>query len=140
MKVLKKTLQSFNVLVFMMLSLLITNYYLLNTALAAGDNCAGLQSEFETFGGGEAVPDVLPAHCASAGTWVGNGINLGFALAGGVAVLFIIIGGFKMMASGGNEKTSASGKKTLQWAVIGLVVILMSFALITIISKFVTGG
>jgi hypothetical protein len=54
---------------------------------------------------------------------------------GGWAVAFIIIGGFKMVASQGNDEAYGAAKKTIAYAVIGLVVALLSFSIIAIVQS-----
>lgn len=60
------------------------------------------------------------------------------AFAGIVAVAVIIIGGFWYLTSAGNEERSEKGKKALINAVIGLVVVILAEALVTIISNALT--
>lgn len=62
-------------------------------------------------------------------------INTMLMLLGSAAVLFIIIGGFKMTASGGKQETIDSGKRTVTWAVFGLVVALMSWSIVIIVQN-----
>lgn len=67
--------------------------------------------------------------------------NLVFAVlifAGIIALLFIIISGIKFLISGGDPKQVEGARKTLTYAIIGLVVILLSFAIINLIAG-VTG-
>lgn len=50
-----------------------------------------------------------------------------------LAVLFIVWGAFLLLTSGGNENRISSGKKSIFWAVIGLIVILMAKGITVII-------
>ena len=52
------------------------------------------------------------------------------SVAGLIAMLLIIIGGFRYITSSGNEEMAESGKKTLQWSIIGLVTIILSYVLV----------
>jgi len=54
-------------------------------------------------------------------------ILLGFL--GIIAVLIILLGGFKWMTAGGNEDQIGEAKKLLAAGVIGLIIILMAFGL-----------
>lgn len=54
-------------------------------------------------------------------------------LAGIVAVFFIILAGIKFLTSGGDPKQVEEARKTMTYAIVGLVLILMSFAIIKII-------
>lgn len=47
--------------------------------------------------------------------------------AGAVAVLFLIIGGFRYVVSAGNPDQVEGAKKTILYAVLGLVIIFIAF-------------
>lgn len=66
-----------------------------------------------------------------------NGILL--PLAGIIAMLFIIIGGYQYMTSGGDEEAAARGKRNLQNAVIGLVIIILSYVIVTVVINALSG-
>lgn len=53
--------------------------------------------------------------------------------AGIIAVLFIIIGGFQYMFAGMNEDLAKRGKSTLRNAIIGLVIIILSYVIISVV-------
>ncbi len=53
------------------------------------------------------------------------------------AVAFIVIGGFKLVISQGNEEAVAAAKKGITWAIIGLVVALLAFSIIAIIQNLI---
>ena len=42
------------------------------------------------------------------------------------------------MTSAGDEKRAGSGKKTIQWALIGLVLVLFAYAIVTITTRLTT--
>lgn len=58
-------------------------------------------------------------------------------MVGSLSVLFIIIGAVRMVTSAGNEKAVTAGKQTVQWAVLGLVVALMSFSIIFMVQSLI---
>jgi heme/copper-type cytochrome/quinol oxidase subunit 2 len=62
-------------------------------------------------------------------------INILLAIAGLVAVLFLIIGGFRYITAAGNEEASGSAKKIITNAIIGIVVIILSFVIVRVISN-----
>lgn len=64
------------------------------------------------------------------------GYILGFA--GIVLFILLIMGGFKYITSGGDPKAVEGAKKTLTYAIGGLIVILFSFLILIIIGK-ITG-
>lgn len=51
------------------------------------------------------------------------------------AVMFIIVGGFRMVMAAGNEEQYLAAKKTLTWAVLGMVVALLSFSIVAIVQN-----
>ena len=73
-----------------------------------------------TFGLGTAD---LEATVVNVVQWV-----LGFM--GLIAVIFILYGGFMWMTAGGNEEKVAKAKKVLTAAVIGLVIVLLAWAIV----------
>jgi hypothetical protein len=68
-------------------------------------------------------------------------IGKGFlALIGAWAVIAIIIGGFRMILAQGNEEAYGQAKKSIQWAVIGVVVALLSFSIIAIVQDLLSAN
>ncbi len=65
-------------------------------------------------------------------------IETGLILAGTVAVLFIMLGGFWYLTSAGNEESAEKGQKTLTNAIIGLVVIILAATIVRIVANTVT--
>jgi len=57
-------------------------------------------------------------------------------VAGIVAFIFIIIGGFKFLTSSGDEKKLASATSTLTYAIIGLAVVILAFVIIKVVQYF----
>lgn len=53
------------------------------------------------------------------------------------AMLFIVIGGFKLMAGQGNEESTTAAKKTITWAIVGLLTSLLAFAIISIVTNLI---
>ncbi|HEX9503064.1 MAG TPA: hypothetical protein VF974_01945 [Patescibacteria group bacterium] len=51
-------------------------------------------------------------------------------VAGLIAILLMVMGGFRYITSSGNEEMAESGKKTLEWSVLGLIVIILSYVLV----------
>ena len=50
--------------------------------------------------------------------------------AGSIAMLFFIVGGLIYITSFGNEEKAELGKKTLMYALIGAIIILVAYALV----------
>lgn len=66
-------------------------------------------------------------------------IKTAMGLLGIVAVVIILIGGFKWMTAGGNEEGADEGKKYIFSGIIGLAIILSAYALATyVINSLIT--
>jgi cytochrome bd-type quinol oxidase subunit 2 len=59
-----------------------------------------------------------------------NIINLFSIVVGVVAVIMIIIGGFRYVTAGGDSSNVSSAKNTIIYAVVGLIVVLLSQAIV----------
>lgn len=65
-------------------------------------------------------------------------INFLLAIAGLIAVVFLIVGGFRYITAGGNEDSAEQGKKYLLNSIIGLAIIILSFVIVRVISNALT--
>lgn len=59
-----------------------------------------------------------------------NIISWALGLLGIIAVIMILIGGFQWLISGGDEDRVATAKRTISSAIVGLLIILLSWALV----------
>lgn len=63
--------------------------------------------------------------------------NALFFIIGAVSIIMIIVGGLKMVTSQGDPKNVESGRNTILYAVIGVIVAIASYGIVTfVISKF----
>jgi Type IV secretion system pilin len=65
--------------------------------------------------------------------------GIGLGLIGGVAVLFIIYGGYIILSSQGNPQNLNRGKSYIMYAIIGLLLAIFGFVFIQIIAVNVLG-
>lgn len=85
---------------------------------------------------GNCPPDLRgTASCPSGGlkeviTTISNTILL---LVGVVAVLFLILGGFQYVTSGGNPEQVNKAKNTILYAIIGIVAALIAYVAVTFV-------
>jgi hypothetical protein len=71
--------------------------------------------------------------------YLSNIINGVFALSGIIAVILITLSGIRLLVSGGDPLKVEKAKKSLTYAVIGFIVILLSFFILRVVS-LVTGA
>jgi type IV secretory pathway VirB2 component (pilin) len=66
-----------------------------------------------------------------------NVIQTLLGILGILALIIILIGGFKWMTAGGNEENIASAKKTIAAGIIGLIIIFFAYAIVAFIFNVV---
>lgn len=64
-------------------------------------------------------------------------ISIGLGVAGSVAVLFLIVGGFLYITAAGDEQRLEKAKTTLKNAIIGTVFILLALVIVLTIQQFI---
>jgi type IV secretory pathway VirB2 component (pilin) len=74
------------------------------------------------------------------GETIGNIAELALILAAGVAIIFVIIGGYQYIFSFGNPEAIEHAKNTIIWAIVGLVLALSSVLIIQYVESFVGGA
>lgn len=60
-------------------------------------------------------------------------INVLVYLSGSIAVIMIIVGGIRYMTSNGDASKTASAKNTILYSVVGLVVVVMAYAIVAFV-------
>lgn len=81
--------------------------------------------------------DITPVEEAGANadqSTIDKVVNIVFSLAGGLALLFTVIGGLRFILSSGDPQNTARAKNTIIYALVGLIVTMFAFAIV----KFVT--
>lgn len=67
--------------------------------------------------------------------------NIMLYLVGAISVIMIIIGGIRYVVSGGNSANVTAAKNTILYAVVGIIVAVLGYALVNfVIGSFTTGG
>lgn len=97
------------------------------TAYAACTNAKDCAKTGVTGAGGDASN-------GSIGPILRNITNTLLFLLGAVAVIMIVIGGFKYVISNGDTSQVTSAKNTIFYAVIGLVVALLAYAIVNFVN------
>jgi len=81
-----------------------------------------------------------PLEGASIPVVIGRVIKAALGLSGSVALLMFIYGGFIWLTSMGNKDAIGRGKKTLTWAIIGLVVIFAAYIAVDLLLSALIEG
>lgn len=86
-----------------------------------------VQSGVNNAGGSSSKTDIGPL--------IKTIVNVLLFILGAVAVIMIVIGGLKYTLSNGDSSAVTSAKNTILYAVIGLIVALMAFAIVNFVIK-----
>ena len=106
--------------------------------LAPALSMAALSDTFRASGGCD--PNLQRCDNLSVNGLIKLVINWLLGIAFGIAVLFLIIGGFWYITSGGNEETAEKGRNTAINAIIGIVIIILSYVIVNVVSNLVQSG
>ncbi len=90
--------------------------------------------DWKTFNGGCLQQDAATIQCLE--PLFANAIIAIAALVGVALFVMFVVGGFKFLLSGGDQKQLGQAKNTLTYAIIGLVVIVVAFLILRTISVF----
>ncbi|MDO4684871.1 MAG: pilin [Candidatus Saccharibacteria bacterium] len=58
-------------------------------------------------------------------------------IVGAVAVIMLIVGGIRYVTSGGNQQAVSDAKNTILYAIVGIIVVLLAYAVVNfVVSQF----
>ena len=60
-------------------------------------------------------------------------VNAGLALIATLAVAYLVYGGYQYVTSRGEEEQATAGKRTIANAIIGLIIAILSYVIVTVI-------
>ncbi len=98
----------------------------------------------EVYAQGSTGPQPWADGCQSGGVatiqgiecLIANVLSVAITLIGITGFVMMILGAFRYLVSGGNSKETETARKTLTYAVIGLVVALSSYVILNLIAEF----
>jgi len=93
---------------------------------------------FFAFAAAGKITNPLPT--ADIPTLIGQIIKAALGIVGSIALLMFIYGGFMWLTSAGNEKKITQGKDAIVWAIIGLAIIFLSYALVGFVINSISQG
>lgn len=67
-------------------------------------------------------------------------VNILLFLVGAVAVIMLVIGGFRYVLSGGDQNAVTSAKNTILYAIIGIVIAILAYAAVEFVSSQFLAG
>jgi len=86
------------------------------------------------------LPNPLGSGVTDPRAIIGNVIKALLGIVGSLALLVFILGGFTWVIAAGSEEKIKKGKDMVMWAAFGLVIIFMSYAIVTFVLGAITGS
>lgn len=83
-----------------------------------------------TTGANQAQPSGTPSELNGQITIITNTMLLAIGV---VSVIMLIVGGFRYVLSNGNEKAVTGAKDTILYAIIGIIVALLAYAIVNFV-------
>lgn len=101
------------------------------------EDCMGLS---EDTGVPIPCPGIFSSGLGPAGRMTASGVIMDLILialwiTGTLSVLFVIIGGIRYVTAHGNEEQAEAAKKTILHAIIGVVIVVLSFVIVRVITN-----
>lgn len=110
---------------------------IVTTLLAQADVPQVLQAATKPWGNcTDGVNQVARISCAF--PLFENVVTAALIFGGTVAVAMLIYGGFRMVLSGGDAKQAGAARSTITYAIIGLIIVFLSFTILNFI-VYITG-
>lgn len=111
-----------------------TSLYLSVATLAFADSTVKLCPQGSMFN------SLCKTSSADPQTLLSRILNILLLLGAVAALVFLIIGGFKWITAGGDKTKVEAARNTIVGAIIGLVVVFLSFFVINFVFKLLTGN
>lgn len=102
------------------------------TVAADADPGSAISDGIKSIDGGDANTDDLPAQIKTI-------TNVLLFILGAIAVIMLIIGGIKYTTSNGDPQSVKSAKDTILYSVIGIVVAILAYAIVSWVVESFTG-
>lgn len=87
-------------------------------------------------GGGGGVETGDPLYLQEISIYIGNIIKALIPLVGIIAFIMLIFGGFTILSSGGNPENTQKGKNIITYAILGIVLTIVSWLVLLFIQNF----
>ena len=85
-------------------------------------------------------PRAGPAGAQTFGGAVTVVIQIALLIVASLSIIFLIWGGYRYITASGNEEATEAAKQTIQHAILGLLIVVLSFAIISIITNILISG
>lgn len=117
----------------------------LSESTAGFFSCGEGETTFTKFKGGLTPPteegyDATLTQETNLRDFIINVVNFVLGFLGLAAVIVVIYGGVRYVTAAGQEEAATKGKKSIQYAIIGIIIVLISFALVNTVIRGIGQG
>jgi hypothetical protein len=109
------------------------NFYQNNLNTNTGNNMNFDTGTFSSGSGGN--PTVAALETLSVPDLIQMTVVYAFLIAAALSAIFIFVGGISFILSGGNDEKIKKAVNTIRYAIVGLIVTILSFTLVTIVGR-----
>ena len=67
-------------------------------------------------------------------------VNILLFIIGALSVIMLIIGGIRYTVSGGNQSAITAAKNTIMYAIVGIIIAVLAFAIVNFVLSSLIGG
>lgn len=139
--IIKKSLQSLLIVPVLALGVSLTGGVLASPTTYAAATCSTDASSGLAGGAGCAQGADQPPELFGDGGIFQTVTNVLLFIIGAISVIMLIIGGIRYVVSGGDSSAVTSAKNTILYAVVGIVVAILAYALVNfVITSFAAGA
>ena len=124
--------------IFLLITVVAASFFVRQSALAQGTNVTTTNC-MPTGQGGEICKLENPIPATEATDIIKIVISAALGIIGSFALLMLVWGGFQWLTSAGNPEKVSAGTQTMVWALIGVMVVLASYVLLSTFLDFLTG-
>ena len=118
----------------------ITGFILsLAVLITVGAYSASAQSSIQA-GAAAAQGNGVPSSLFGNGGVITTITNVLLFIAGALAVIMLIVGGLRYATSGGNASSVTAAKNTILYAIVGLIIAFLAFAVVNFVLNAITPG
>ena len=111
---------------------LISIFSLLSVPIAVSQSALALDSSAES-GFEKGIKDTGGSSGQSVSSFIQSIINILLFIAGVIAVVMVVIGGLRFVLSNGDSGATSKARNTIIYALVGLVITIMSYAIVNFV-------
>lgn len=103
--------------------------------------CAGKAMALTVQEGAEAArADGMPAELFGLDGVFTRITNIALGIIGGISVIMLVWGGFRYIISGGDSKKVTDAKNTILYAIVGLIIAVLAYAIVHFVLNSITSA